>query len=53
MSKHRTERRRDNAVARINMFFGCGNCELDIILSHISIDTLEVISVRLEEQCSP
>lgn len=50
MSKHRTDRRRDNAIQRINSFFPIGCPELALVLSYISIDTLEVIAVRLEEQ---
>ena len=52
LSKHRTDRRRDNAIARI---IGAARLrDLDeaicFIAKYITIDTLEVIGVRLEEE---
>jgi hypothetical protein len=49
MSAHRTIRRRGNAIGRIKDWF----CEddhdaLDVVLAYYSIDTLEVIAVRID-----
>ncbi len=52
MSKHRTERRRDNAVQRIiDAVDGVDpHDSIYFIAKYISIDTLEVIAVKLEEK---